>query len=479
MNSQTPPIPNFNDQENTYIELECTPSPIDLGKARAFHHAARLLSSAVVSRDQTQRRADEAAAAQIALALAAQPPAPTIETPSRYNNILEGEYCNMGQVMGGRKNREIKLCPTKVFDKGLETYKWQNYGIDAPLEDRPSQRQFTCVVALQEEDPPNYSADFATFCPGDARTQKSKECEGLILNKKGQLAVAVQKGPPDFPTFLSCMDMHHVSLRMTGCVSPPRLTQLRNFMIEMNARYPDWYPLLYQCWDRWMFEMLPEWHRLQRQKWDKRAARGVYQRVEDVDDDSVFNYDYPLDHLIYMTVKNQECLKWFHDHFSWWAEATRKAVPMSSLLEGDAPVANSVAEHASSAYTGQQGAPPAAPEHLYGKGGAEPALSNKKRKQMAREAHRSAQAEWRQPQAAAQNQVCRDFNEGNCKQHKQGPCGKFTCSKRDNCVHNCSTCGKPGHAAVDCYQGKGKGKADKGKGKNGKNKKEKKNKRDR
>ena len=65
----------------------------------------------------------------------------------------------MGKIIDGRKNRELKECPVKVFTDGIARYKWMNYGTAAPLELRPSRRQYTCVLAQLDEDPPTFNAD--------------------------------------------------------------------------------------------------------------------------------------------------------------------------------------------------------------------------------------------------------------------------------------------------------------------------------
>ena len=106
-------------------------------------------------------------------------------------------------------------------------------------------------------------------------------------------------------------------------------------------------------------------------------------------------------------------------------------------------------------------------------------MSNRKRKKMEDAAAKQRAAPGVGKQAVTPT-VCRDFNAGKCKSHQNGPSGQFTCSQRDNCFHTCSTCGKPGHSAMDCWSGQHR-QADKGKGKNGKgkDKKNKKNKKDR
>ena len=305
-----------------------------------------------------------------------------------------------------------------------------------------------------DEDPPSYSADFSRFCPRDQRTQKSHLCEGLIINKDGLLARAELKGPHDIESLLACMDMHHVCLLMAGCVAPPRLVAYRDFIVQLNKQYPDWYPLLYQQLDRWMFEEIPELHRLQIQKWDKRAKRGYWQTVEDVDEDSVFDINYPLGHLLWMTIHSSYATEWWEKNFVRHANGTKKTVPMADLLEGDAPIAARAADHASTAFTGQQQI-----TALHGKQREHPEWqpSKKQRKQAAAQQKASGAQ-----QKAQTKEICHMFNLGKCGT----PC-------RHARIHTCTVCGRTGHPATECYQaskskaegGKGKGKAEGGKGK--------------
>ena len=177
--SRTKPTPDMTPADIEVIQLECVPKEVDIGKARAFYHATRLLSKLEVTRDKAHKYRSASRAKQAVFPIVSQVTAPATPPASTRSGLpaSEGELCLMGAIMGGRKNREIKECPAKIFSEGLARYKWMNYGVGALLENRPSRRQYTCVLAQLDEDPPVFSADYATFCPQDARTQKSKISE--------------------------------------------------------------------------------------------------------------------------------------------------------------------------------------------------------------------------------------------------------------------------------------------------------------
>ena len=110
------------------IELTVDPKDVDLGRAWNFYHATRLLARYEITREKAAKYRAKAMKLQAGSTLQAQVSAPTTP-PQRTRSGLpvgDAETCLMGAVMGGRKNRELKVCSDEVFNEGLARYKQLN-----------------------------------------------------------------------------------------------------------------------------------------------------------------------------------------------------------------------------------------------------------------------------------------------------------------------------------------------------------------
>ena len=137
-----------------------------------------------------------------------------------------------------------------------------------------------------------------------------------------------------------------------------------------------------------------------------------------------------------LAVRSSDARHWWTEQFK--DDATKVVLKIKNvalLVEGDAPIANSLADHISTPYV------PVQPK------GAEKPQRPK------------PVAPWKQPQtpgpeAAAKkrsadisgkHKICHGFTSGKCKDTKAGPCGPNSCANKPVFIHACIWCGEVGH----------------------------------
>ena len=133
---------------------------------------------------------------------------------------VDGDTVNLGNVIDGRRAREISLVSPAVYNRGVEYHHWACWG---ELEEsiHPSMQQYTCVLEMKRCGAMH--ADYSLFAPHDVRTAKSRKFERLVVGSDGYLCKMEQKGPPDFPTYMECGGLHECAVIMAQMVTPPRI----------------------------------------------------------------------------------------------------------------------------------------------------------------------------------------------------------------------------------------------------------------
>ena len=126
------------------IDLGCVPTAIDLGRARAFHNAARIQAKFVYSRERSNELWLESHSAATAPTAAAPANIQFYKEPLNPDRSVDGDVVNLGYTIDGRKGREIPVISESVYNRGLEYYKYAMW--EEPNEKiRPSIQQFTCL----------------------------------------------------------------------------------------------------------------------------------------------------------------------------------------------------------------------------------------------------------------------------------------------------------------------------------------------
>ena len=282
---------------------------------------------------------------------------------------------------------------------------------------------------------------------------------------------------------------------MAEMVTPPRIDAFFKMLTVLNERYPECWPLLYQQIDRWMHEEMAELLRTESETydWKVRCNKEVW-----ADDVSNFDPNYPFEHLFHLAVHGAYAIKWWEDNFVWRGNKIQlRLKPMSSFLDGDAPIAQNREQHAITAFrhqlaSGALAVPNLTREQLApGDTGLSKRAAKKARLALAGNPFQTANAAalGTLPPAVAPPpalkwkntcgfEICGQYNNGKClAANAIGSAGPHTCLKHDQRIHACQSCGQPGHPASNCTSpapyvkpvGKG-GKGDKGKGKGGKGK---------
>ena len=282
------------------MELDHTPSDIDVMRALSFHNAARIYAGIVYPRARKNEFWEEQHRANVAPPAA--PEAIMLHAPTDPTRNVSGEMVNIGKALDGRSEREVPLLDDSVLNRGLELYK--RYCWDEPSEDiRPSLAQFTAVMAAKAMKSMYFDA--AHFAPHDTRTAKSRKHEGLIVGTDGLLCKQEQKGPPDFPTCLECMRVHECAGIMAGMFTPPSIDHFIKKMIKYDLRFGESYPLWYQQYDRWTHVQVPELLRKEMQKYDRQIDGGDwYPRITSEDGESVLDPECPYDHLLHLCTRH-------------------------------------------------------------------------------------------------------------------------------------------------------------------------------
>ena len=105
------------------VELDAQPSGIDLGRARAFYNAARIHARNIFNRDHSNELWMESHKAATAPPAAPAPPTVRmVRPPMSPDRNVDGDMVSLGNVIDGRKGREIAVVSAAIYSKGLEWY---------------------------------------------------------------------------------------------------------------------------------------------------------------------------------------------------------------------------------------------------------------------------------------------------------------------------------------------------------------------
>jgi hypothetical protein len=223
---------------------------------------------------------------------------------------------------------------------------------------------------------------------------------------------------------------------MAEILLPPRISAYFKMVSTHWVKHTD--PGLFAFWyqqeDRYRHEQIPDIKRLQMREYNEAITEyrtsGWWTPVKE--HGSTFDPDSPWDHVMLLAVRSSDARRWWTESFK--DDATKvilKIKNITTLVEGDAPIASSIAEHISTPYV--------------------PPLPNKAPKV-------KPEAPWKTPKAphtpAGRPQhvsaptrrgkditnkfnICHGISNGKCTEVKSGPCGPNSCSKKPQFIHAC------------------------------------------
>ena len=230
---------------------------------------------------------------------------------------------------------------------------------------------------------------------------------------------------------------------MAEIMLPPRITAYFRMAKSMADKHQGVYPYWYQQEDRFRHEVIPDIKRLQIRLYDEAitefSTTNVWTPVRS--EGSTFNPDAPWNHVMQLAVRSSDARHWWAEEFLWQAQQVVLGIKtLSFYLEGDAPVATSIAEHASTPYVPAQQvrAPRGKPEAPWEK------------KRPAPPQNKPVKGNKLQKDVTGMFGICNAYNTGKCTNVVAGPCGPNSCSKRTKFIHACDACGEAGHTSNSC-----------------------------
>ena len=285
--------------------------------------------------------------------------------------------------------------------------------------------------------------DFSICAPWDTRTNRSKKWKGLVVGADNKFHEEECKGPPDFACWTQCFKLWECMCIMAEVMLPPRITAYFKMAKSMADKHRGVYPYWYQQEDRFRHEVIPDIKRLQIRLYDEAitefSTTNVWTPVRS--EGSTFNPDDPWNHIMLLAVKSSDARHWWSEEFLWQAQQVVLGIKtLSFYLEGDAPIANSVAEHASTPYVPSQ--PTRAPR-------AKP-VAPWEQKRPAPPPAQPGKPEKLTKDVTNKFGICNMYNAGKCTAVASGPCGPNSCAKRSQFIHACHLCGEAGHVASAC-----------------------------
>ena len=442
----------YDGQSGDDVALDVVPSLIILGRARRCHHAARVWSKLEYSQLEIAEYEDEKQAARESRRQAkAEAPAghgfttggqPVIQLLAA-PQTPPGDTINLNKVVDLTKNREIPVISTDMYGQCMATYKALNWGLKPEASRRPSIQQLTGLREILRCG--SCYVDFTVFVPHHNRNQKSQTWKGLVMGADGTLQHLEQKGPFDFPQWRGCWEIYTVAMIMLGAAIPPVMTAIRK---EMQRRWElnrlCW-ALQYQCDDRVRHEEFPEM---------LITASEEHNRLVEANQEilSQFTPNMPWNYVMDIAVTGSEARNWWYREYDQWViEVKLKAIALRDVIDNDAPVAMSRAEHASYARTD---VPAVRPAFV----GVEPATKRAKTEKQIKQEQRTAAAAAPPPQSGSYDRlkvssrksksrpICAVFNRGGCSKSN----AKHDCPSKPTCIHACDRCGGPGHMGSQC-----------------------------
>ena len=117
-------------------------------------------------------------------------------------------------------------------------------------------------------------------------------------------------------------------------------------IVEFNEKFPESFCLLYQQDDRCRHELILELLRTETELLETRIAAGWFPGM--TPEPSVLNLDYPWDYIYHLLVKGHEATEWWRETFVYRVmEIRHRVITVASTIDGDGPVAHSIADHPS------------------------------------------------------------------------------------------------------------------------------------
>ena len=358
---------------------------------------------------------------------------------------------NIGALMDTGKNQDIPLIHDDVFNIGIENWRRiAGHGLDDPDPSiRPSLQQYTAWLGVVNMG--SIYVDFSLCAPWDIRTQRSRRWKGLVLGADGRWHEEECRGPPNFECWELCFRLWECMGIMSETILPPRFTAYFNMVKTLSDKHagPGLFAFWYQQEDRYRHEQFPDMLRLQNRQYNQAVTEystsGWWTPI--TEQGSTFNPDAPWNHILLLAVRSAEARQWWTDSFKDEAiKVLLKIKNVSTLIEGDAPIAASVSEHASTPYVPHQ-------PHKGGGGKVRPEAPWKAPKGQTPPAHRPPPAgapKRRKTDITDKFQICHGYSNGHCNEVASGPCGPNSCSKKSQFIHACFVCGEVGHSGKTC-----------------------------
>ena len=415
--------------------LDTQPGPMLLGAARAMHHACRIKCKLEYTREAREEYQERMVAQSTPGAWSSNAPI-VVHAPV----APVAQTVNIASLMDTGRNQDVPVITDDAFWKGIETWRRVvGYGLDDPPPAiRPSIAQYSAFLALVAMG--SIYVDFCLCAPWDIRTNRSKKWKGLVLGADKQWREEECRGPPDFDCWEECFRLWECMCIMSEVLLPPRFTAYYNMVKAHCLRHAGsgLFGFWYQQEDRYRHEEIPDIKRLQLRLYDMAIteynASGWWTPVRS--EGSTLDPDDPWNHVMQIAVRSSDARHWWVESFK--DEAVKvmlKLKNVSSLIDNDAPIAASKAEHAITPYVQQHTAK--APKT----GRPEPPWKPAKAQvQPPRNHPRAPQKQT--TDFTGKFKMCHGFTNGKCNEVKSGPCGPNSCALKPVFIHACIYCGE-------------------------------------
>ena len=360
-----------------------------------------------------------------------------------------------GSVLGQSPNKKVKVATVADQANDLEVQEMSQADVQAAYaryqsitggppaaHEELTLDQLSALHALFSGSSAPY-VDFSVWGPFGHRITKRVKMQGMSINSAGELQPVELFGPGTFDAWDACFRVWRTGCIMLGAISTSCLDAYRDLMALYNRRYgKDSWVILYQADVRARLEHIERVRRWGLQ--EHRSAQALGQA-------------HPFD-----PAKPWEwSLRAVVDDNNYWRRELEepailvlaRAAKMATMVDGDAPVANSHSAAAASV--------PAAP---MASGGSSSRPKAGARTRPPKVHVVDSQGHFTQNRRGFK--LCAAFQQNQCE--AAGPYNK--CPRDSSAVHQCGKCLSPGHGQASCpnaagreppphRKGKGKGKA--------------------
>ena len=225
------------------------------------------------------------------------------------------------------------------YHRLYKNYKKWAY-VDPKPEETPSPVQLSvlAVILLSR----TCYVDLALWGAFQGRAARAMRCVGMVPGPDNTWVHVDFKGPPDFACWRICFVVYVVAMIMLEQVLPPWLWAYVDFIAEFNTLYgPGNWAFLYQTDVRFRSEHMPAMAMRESDRLEDAMQRGST---------TEYDSDKPWDFLWKLAASRDESQesRW------WYREFERKCTPAtavtSRLIDGDARIATSPANHFASSH---------------------------------------------------------------------------------------------------------------------------------